>query len=226
MNKKYIIGLSPRYVVDKEKEFLKVSTDYIKALSYDSVIPVILSSNENILDELKICDAFVILGGDDIDPSYYNETNELNLSHSMNSLIDKIDKQILEYAIDNKLPLLGICRGMQCFGAFMNGSLYQDLDYFKVDHPLTEEHLHSVTKVNDFGLSKYLPSNFSVNSYHHQAINNMPDGFVLLYKNNETIEAIEHETLPLLGVQWHPERHYTEESKIIFDYFINKIIDE
>ena len=49
--------------------------------------------------------------------------------------------------------------------------------------------------------------------------------FVILYKNADTIEAIEHKNLPLLGVQWHPERIKSNESTIIFDYFFGKLYE-
>ncbi|MEI3526698.1 MAG: gamma-glutamyl-gamma-aminobutyrate hydrolase family protein [Bacilli bacterium] len=62
-----------------------------------------------------------------------------------------------------------------------------------------------------------------MNSYHHQSVKDLPDGFITTFVNQDVIEAIEHQTLPLIGIQWHPERFYTNESKIIFDYFFDLI---
>ena len=72
-------------------------------------------------------------------------------------------------------------------------------------------------------LSKLLPEKFLVNTFHHQAVKTVPEGFIATYKNADVIEAIEHKTLPIVAVQWHPERYYTKESEIIFDYFLEKV---
>jgi putative glutamine amidotransferase len=119
--------------------------------------------------------------------------------------------------------MFGICRGVQAICAFMGGKLVQDLKHENINHPLTEEHKHYIDKVNNIGVAKLLPDHFLINSYHHQAVKVVPEGFEILFKNDQTIEAIEHTSLPILGVQWHPERFYTEESAIIFDYFFKMI---
>ena len=82
---------------------------------------------------------------------------------------------------------------------------------------------HYVDKVTNFGVAKLLPDHFLINSWHHQAVKVVPEGFEVLFKNDETIEAMEHKTLPIVAVQWHPERFYTAESKVIFDYFFDLI---
>ena len=92
----------------------------------------------------------------------------------------------------------------------------------KVKKPeLIENKKHYVTKVSNTKLTSLLPESFLVNSYHHQSVKDLPDGFITTFVNQDVIEAIEHQTLPLIGIQWHPERFYTNESKIIFDYLIS-----
>lgn len=223
-NNKFILGISPRFFKGETQDYIRVSMQYINAVKgYNHVVPLIITDTTNLDDLLSICDAYLCIGGDDLNPTIYNENNDLGLSKEINPLTDEIDKKIIEDAINFNKPFLGICRGIQSLAAFTGGSLHQDLSYDNVYHPLIETHLHSVAKVNNFGVAALLPDNFKVNSYHHQAVKDVPEGYIVLFKNGDTIEAIQSLTKPILGVQWHPERFYTEESKIIFDYFMGLI---
>ena len=205
--KQPIIGISPRYAFYKEtnRHFLQVNTDYIDQIVNRNAIPLILVPGPNLLNSLKMCDGILEIGGDGID----EET-------------DLIDKEIIEYAIINKLPVLGICRGIQCIAAFLGGKLTQDIETDKLEHPAVDKK-HYVERIAVGNLSKLLPEKFLVNTFHHQAVKTVPEEFIATYKNADVIEAIEHKTLPIVAVQWHPERYYTKESEIIFDYFLEKV---
>ena len=80
---------------------------------------------------------------------------------------------------------------------------------------------HNVTKVENFGIAKLLPDEFKVNTYHHQCPKDLPKGFKKLFVNYDIIEMIEHESLPILATQWHPERIDSNESRIIMKYFFD-----
>ena len=165
----------------------------------------------------------LIIGGDDINPNEYGENNDLGLSKEIHPVADKVDKAIINHAIKYTKPMFGICRGIQAICAFMGGKLVQDLKYENVNHPLTEEHKHYVDKVNNIGVAKLLPDHFLINSWHHQAVKVVPEGFEVIFKNDETIEAMEHTTLPILGVQWHPECMTEDDFHFsIIKTFINK----
>lgn len=220
---KKIIGISPRFWSNDTQEFVRVSTHYIKQLQHEAIVPLILVETPNLENILSMCDAFLIIGGDDINPTCYGEDNSLGLSKDIYDLVDNIDKAIINHAVTNKKPVFGICRGIQAIGAFMNCKLSQDLKHDNLNHPLLEEHKHMVQKVNNFGVCKLLPNEFLVNTYHHQAVKEVNEDFVVLLKNGDVIEAIQHKELPIFGVQWHPERFVTEESRIIFDYFFSLI---
>ncbi len=222
---KKIIGISPRFHQGETQEFVRIGTSYIKQLQRDDLIPIVIVETPNLENVLLMCDAFLVIGGDDIDPVRYGQTNELGLSKGINPLCDNIDYAIIMHAVEHKKPVFGICRGMQALAAFLGCTLTQDMQSDNLKHPLVEEHTHYVTKssVKDFGLNKYLPEHFLINTYHHQAVVEVSDDFEVLLYNEDIIEAIEHKTLPLLGVQWHPERFNSEESKIIFNYFFNMI---
>ncbi len=223
---KKIIGISPRIHQGDTQEFVRVSTNYIQQLQRDNIIPLIIVETPNLEHMLLMCDAFLVIGGDDIDPTRYGQSNELGLSKGINKLCDDIDYAIIMHAKKHHKPVLGICRGMQAMAAFLGCELSQDIETDHLSHPLVEEHSHYVTKsdASNFGLNQYLPEHFLINSYHHQAVIKVSNDWEALLYNGDIIEAIEHKSLPLLGVQWHPERFNSEESKIIFDYFFNMII--
>lgn len=222
--KQPIIGISPRLTVNEKNgyTFMQINMDYIKQITRRNGIPLILTPGESFESELALCDGFLLIGGDDINPIYYHQNNTLGLSKGINRIEDEADRQILHYAIHTEKPVLGICRGIQDMAAFLNGSLHQDIEYKGLSHPTCDKK-HYVEKVGVGNLSKLLPDKFLVNTFHHQAIEQVPTDFIVTYKNHDIIEAIEHQTLPIFGVQWHPERFYTKESEIIFDYFWRKI---
>lgn len=221
--KKYVIGISPRYNKDDNQDFIRISEKYIEAMQADDMIPIILAENDHFESSLALCDAFLCIGGWDMDPAYYGENNDDNLSVNINPKMDKLDEMMVKYAYENNIPLLGICRGIQVVAASLGGSLHQDLNHEHINHPLIDEHHHMVKKITNYGLAALCDDEFLVNSYHHQAVKKLPKDFVILFKNEDTIEGIECLNKPILGVQWHPEKEDLKESKIIFDYFFNLI---
>lgn len=220
--KQYIIGVSPRPNQNETNTFIRVNRNYIDQLTSRGLTPIILTPGSNIENILPLCDGFLVIGGDDFDPTIYGETNEQNLSKEIDKEMDELDKIIIDYAVKSQKPLLGICRGHQAISAIHGKALYQDIETAKLEHP-HEGIYHNVTKVTNYGVATLLPDEFQVNTYHHQCTKELPDGFVVLFKNHDVIEAIEHTTLPILGIQWHPERLSTNETKIIFDYFKGKL---
>ena len=101
----------------------------------------------------------------------------------------KTDNVLLNFAIDNKIPALGVCGGMQSIALYFGGSLKKVGGHIRTRHDL-----------DGLVLS-------NVNSYHEYAVDIMPDGFfVTANADDGVIEAIRHKSLPIAGIMWHPER--------------------
>lgn len=186
------IGITTRL---NEENILAVKPEYIKYLEDNGLMPVILKYDDKNIDKLiKSCDGFIISGGDDLDPSFYGEDN----TNSTTTLkeIDLLDQKLVNYCVDNKLPLLGICRGMQAINVFLGGSLYQDI-------PNHKDIIHNVK-----GLDPLFEESFRINSIHHQAIKDLAKGLkvIALQEEDRIIEAVIHDNLPIIGCQWHPEQ--------------------
>ena len=101
-------------------------------------------------------------------------------------------------------PVLGICRGMQTINVFFGGDLVQDWP----GHSAIEgvDRLHSVQNAPSF-LRELYGERCVVNSCHHQIIGRLGTGLEVLQRAEDgVVEAFRHKTLPVWGIQWHPER--------------------
>lgn len=214
-----LIGITPRILVEDGVEKQFVNTRYVKQLTDRGLNVIMILTNNPYPEEiLNMCDGFLITGGNDIEPSYFGETNE-GLSKKVIPSLDELDKLIVEHAAKTGKPLLGICRGHQAINVFLGGSLHQHIgdehEKVKVDHfatMLKNKLLNFKEKIN-------------INSYHHQAVNVLAPGLEVIGTHDDgTIEAFIHQTLPIIGVQWHPEiLANSDETKMIFDTFKNLV---
>src|SRR6185295_16920435 len=177
-----------------------------------------LNFEKNNSEDIYQCDGFVLTGGVDTHPSFYNGETVYNNSPSAFQIErDLFEEKIYRYSQLNKLPVLGICRGMQLINVLEGGKLIQDLDNGNERHRKEEsDKVHSIIAENSSLLHKVSGSlTGRVNSAHHQAID--PDGIgdnlmVNAYDNDDEkiIEGLEFKNKAgkafMLCVQWHPER--------------------
>ncbi|HPT89126.1 MAG TPA: type 1 glutamine amidotransferase [Bacilli bacterium] len=212
-----LIGVTARFITENNvlKEF--VNHRYLTPLHKRGFNTIMLTTNNpNLETILELCDGFLITGGADINPKYFNEENA-GLSKNVSDELDELDRQVVLHAKKYKKPLLGICRGHQAINVFLGGSLYQDIGPTHDQEPRYHKVKTTKNRLLDF------PEEILVNSYHHQAIKDVaPDMDVIAIHDDNTIEAIIHKTLPIFSVQWHPEINPdSRESEIIFDTFAN-----
>lgn len=221
--KNYIVGVTARIHDQDNNTYVRVHKQYLDNLTDRGLTPVILCPHLY-KSLLPLCDGFLVIGGDDINPNLYGEDNSEGKSKDIRDYLDELDKDVVDYALENKVPLLGICRGIQAISATQGKKLYQDFPSEGLNHP-HEDRYHDVIKVNNAPLANRLPDQFRVNTFHHQAVKELPDGFVVTFKNGDVIEGIEHLELPVYGFQWHPERLNDNQTDIIFNYFKECIIN-
>ena len=102
---------------------------------------------------------------------------------------DKFEINLITYAKRLKLPLLGICRGMQIMSKASNVKLKKNSNHVKTRHKI-------------FGII-----NREVNSFHNYSIEKCPQDFKITSRSDDLeIESICHIFLPWEGWMWHPER--------------------
>lgn len=175
-------------------------------------------------------DGLILCGGNDVDPKYYNE--EIDGSVGIDAERDENEIALLSAYAKAGKPILGICRGHQLINIFFGGSLYQDIPERGL-HGRGEmgDGRHEVKAVADSIVGKLYGTEFSVNSAHHQAVKTLGEGLrASAIWGGKYIEAIEHTSLPIFGVQWHPERMCLDNARedtvsglSIFEYFVSVI---
>lgn len=184
------------------------SAPYVKAVRKAGGLPVLLPvvDPQDAAAMLDLVDALVITGGCDVDPTNYGAAPQPLLGPT-DLLRDAADLAITRAAVDDNLPTLATCRGIQVLNVALGGTLVQHVD----DHMRTDlynQDVHHVQIDPTSRLAKILGTDVvGVNSLHHQVIDRLGRGVRVVGRNHEgQIEAIEIDQAPaVLGVQWHPE---------------------
>lgn len=188
------------------------------------------------LDQLRKCQGVLLTGGEDVHPKFYGnpELLELCLIDDVDESRDEFELSVLEYTQSNKIPVLGICRGLQIANVYFGGTLIPDIPTFgKFNHSKigSEDRYHTI-RVDEnsllFGIAQ--SKNGGVNSNHHQAAETVGQGLVAnCFSEDGVIEGLEWidpTGLPfLLLVQWHPER-MKDQSNALAHGLRNKFIEE
>lgn len=182
--------------------------NYVDALEKTGVKPVVsieVPDREDFTaDEYA---ALLLPGGDDVDPSFFGQEN--HGSRKIDRELDTAQFAILDLFVKAKKPVMGICKGCQVLNIYFKGTIIQDLEN-NVHHQAYQgkavKH-KAVTEKGNLFYELYGGGEIIINSSHHQAIDRLGDGFrVCQYSDDHVPEAIQHETLPIIGIQWHPER--------------------
>lgn len=210
-------GISTKIGV-AQQEWQLLANDYIYAIENAGGIPLILpvlSEKEDIKEILGKLDGLILSGGSDIDPKYYNQYPQEGLGGIMPKR-DSYETVLARTAVhETELPILGICRGIQMLTIATDGQLNQDMKFQKATpfkHTCIESPkyhpIHDVIIEENSIFKKIFGANkIGVNSYHHQSIDEVGNGFrVTMTADDKTIEGIEMTgDRFILGVQWHPE---------------------
>jgi putative glutamine amidotransferase len=215
--KKPIIGITGAYVNHNHyMEGVYVHHDYHKSVAANGGIPIILPyiNPEIALETLGLCDGIILSGGEDVDPQLFGQDPHHHLGPTTPER-DLAEIAMVKYALENNIPLLAICRGVQILNVALGGTLIQDIPS-QVEAPIQHSQkidrsrdTHWVTISRDSRLYEIVGSErVRVNSLHHQAIDRVADDLrVVAQSSDGIVEAVEyiHPSTFTVGVQWHPE---------------------
>ena len=113
--------------------------------------------------------------------------------------------EMIKYCAEHKIPLFGVCLGHQAIGEAFGAKVSRAPELL---HGKTSEISH-----NNHGVLKDLPSPFTATRYHSLAIEKptVPDELEIVGQtDSQIVMAIQHKTLPISGVQFHPESVLTQ----------------
>ena len=209
-----------------------------------------LSAGKDISDSFSKVDSIIIPGGADINPKFYlrDVTAELrdytqNNLHLVKFTEEGKRRDLFEYTLlklflspdsqYKKLPLLGICRGMQMMSVAQGLPLYLDIETeLGIPNRQLVFDKINITERESLMSSLYGDKNFSGLELHHQGIRvdyyeshktDFPQVAVSAYSNDGKIaEAIEYKGLEALGVQYHPEKSLPSTTYPIFKWLLTK----
>lgn len=218
-----IIGLTTRTVTKNEESlpYLTVQMSYVDAIIQAGGLPVLIPSiiSENGWDDLAHgLDGILFTGGGDISLDYF-EGDDHPAIYGIDPSRDAIEVGLAKRVMQEQIPFLGICRGIQVVNVALGGTLYTHIpdqlsnpevhDYPGEDGQIARTALlHGVEIVSGTRFSQITQeSSLKVNSLHHQGIKKIAPGAVpSAYSPDGLVEAIEFEKHPFgVAVQWHPE---------------------
>lgn len=229
---KPLIGISCSFDQKENRYFL--NDTYINAVLKAGGMPVILpgaSGITGVASYLAAIKGILLAGGGDVDPAYFGEEPEPGLGEITPDR-DRFEIMLVKAALRRKLPVLGICRGIQVLNVACGGTVIQHIPR-EVIKPLKHSQnaprwypTHNVFIEKPSLLRQIVKTgSLQVNSFHHQAIKDPAPGFVVSgFGSDGVIEALENAKYPfVLGVQWHPECMIEKDpkSRLLFSAFIN-----
>lgn len=196
--------------------------------AYGDIVEVVKIPYEGFnLTMLEDCSGVLLTGGEDVHPRFYNQPDffEYCYAEDVSEVRDEIELAILAYTEATRIPVLGICRGLQIANVFFGGTLIPDIPVWgKYSHSKTPEdndRYHEVSIDPSSWLFTIVGEGMGqVNSNHHQSADRIGKGLIVSALSPDgVVEAIERKD-PTAGaflclVQWHPERMNAQESNFV-----------
>jgi putative glutamine amidotransferase len=207
-----IIGLSTYGIAHSDG--FNIPAEYVQAILRAGGMPLLLptAAVDPVDAWLEKVQGLVLIGGGDIDPACYGALPHETI-YNLDSDRDACEFALARGALERRLPLLAICRGMQVVNVVLGGTLHRHLPEIfgeKVAHrlPPRETTRHPVNIEADAHLARAMGGTRVMTvSWHHQAVDRLGEGLrPVAWAEDGVVEAIEQEGNPnFLAVQWHPE---------------------
>lgn len=198
---------------------------YAAAVAAAGGLPVHLPQDVDVATYAGHLDGILLSGGGDIHPARYGAAPQAEL-HGVETGRDEMELAVIDLALDDGLPMLGICRGFQLLNVHAGGTLHQDVpDHARFDIPPGAE-VDTVVVAEGSRLHQLYGPTVSVNSLHHQTIDRLAEGWEVTGRGTDgTIEAIELPDRDVIAVQWHPEMLANASNDPIFRWLVDAATD-
>ena len=196
-----------------------IGEQYLLAVEAGGGIPLLIHLTRDaavIQAHYQRCDGLLFAGGGDVDPAIFGQVPHPKLG-TVEPLRDMVELTLARRAIDDRKPVLGICRGIQLLNVALGGTLYQDIpselpqasDHYASSQVPGREHLaHLIALEPGSWLAARLGTDaLPGNTFHHQALRDIAPGLRVTGRAPDgVVEAVEGVGPGLvIGVQCHPE---------------------
>lgn len=195
--------------------------DYARGVIEAGGIPVHLPLDLDPSAVIDRLDGIVLSGGADIAPARYGAPPHPEVT-VVEPERDEFEFALLDRALAAKLPVLGICRGLQLLNVQRGGTLEQHVAQHSRYDIAASTTAHEVTFVQGSRLADIYGSELSVNSLHHQTVDRLGDGLTITATSADgVVEGIEMGD-SVIAVQWHPEMLPTRSRDPIFTWLVDR----
>jgi len=157
-------------------------------------------------------DGLIIPGGHNIDPKMYGAKRS-KYTYGTNIKKDKMQVKAVKRFVEAGKPVLGLCRGCQLINVAFGGTIKQHIKWHKG--------YRKVKNVKGYWMYSMYGKKRSTYHFHHQCVKKLGKGLVATSYdvNSGHIESIQHKTLPVYGVQWHPDCDTKKQGNKFFKEF-------
>jgi len=156
-------------------------------------IPIPVNADTDAFIKYLTPKGILLTGGNDI----YSVSKGDRLSKKR----DQFENGLIRIGLEQKIPIVGVCRGMQIIANYFQVQLKKCHDHVNTMHP--------ISIVQDCFIHQIYGNTATVNSYHNFCINEINENIIVAAKcidGKNTIEAIECINYKIIGIMWHPER--------------------
>ena len=193
--RKPVIGITTTL----KKNSLAVGYDYVRAVTMAGGTPFLIASTDDpqeLANVVRMLDGLLMTGGPDVDPAYYGHERHPQLGE-VNDERDVFELLLFKKAHELRMPIFGICRGLQMINVAMGG-------------------VPGTVTAKVFGLT-----HTGVNSRHHQCIKDIaPELKITAWSPDSVPEMMEgYPRYPILAVQSHPEIFTVHGDKVMPRFF-------
>lgn len=229
-----VIGITCSHDVNLDRAFLPYA--YSRAIEKAGGLPLLLpmvSDFAAIVQTLQLVDGVLLSGGVDMDPVHQGDEPEYGLGEITPDR-DHFEIALARAALEENKGVLAICRGMQLLNVVAGGTVYQDI-YSEVSGPLKHSQdaprwypTHKIKiEAGSYLAGMLRAREIRVNSFHHQAVQRVAEGFrVTAEAEDGIIEAIESTKHAfVMGIQCHPEAMWERDPYFlrIFETFVEAV---
>lgn len=192
----------------------KASSNYVSWIEDENIIILDAYTIKNTDSILNLANGIILTGGEDINPLEYNDSTNIEFCGPINFRRDTLERKLFDFAMKNRIPIIGVCRGMQMINVLCGGTLYGDLpqhlgtevihrNYAEVNH---EIYLCDTSKlIFPVGVDTFL-----VNSWHHQGLKDISPNLRVIARSHDGLPeaVVMHKNIHpfVIAVQFHPER--------------------